>query len=277
MRALASGQATIRVMLVASKRGLVRRRPAVKLAVVAAAAVSSALFTTTVAAAAGTHAAAGARFTVSGGIWGTAQKVPAPAPLGKDGFASIQSVSCASPGNCGAGGTYGPNGDPHAFVVGETNGAWGTAKKVAGFSGTSSILSMSCGSPGNCSAAGYAGFATGNEGFVVDEVNGTWGTAHLVALNRGTSESVSSVSCASAGNCSAGGDYENSSLTIQAYVVDEVNGIGAPRRRSPALRPSARAGSPSSARCRVPQRATAAPPAGTNCPLAYVRCSSWTR
>jgi hypothetical protein len=57
----------------------------------------------------------------SGGTWGTAIEVPGTAALNKDGDAAINSVSCATAGNCSAGGSY-IDGSHHiqAFVVGET-------------------------------------------------------------------------------------------------------------------------------------------------------------
>jgi hypothetical protein len=61
--------------------------------------------------------------------------------------------------------------------------------------------------------------------FVVNEVNGTWHTAIEVpgtaTLNPGGNAFVQSVSCASAGNCSAGGGYTDSSGHLQAFVVRE--------------------------------------------------------
>jgi hypothetical protein len=62
---------------------------------------------------------------------------------------------------------------------------------------------------------------------VTDEVNGTWTDAIEVpgtaALNTGGNGWVASVSCSSAGNCAAGGQYTDSS-GAQAFVVSEVNG-----------------------------------------------------
>jgi hypothetical protein len=63
------------------------------------------------------------------------------------------------------------------------------------------------------------------QALVVSQVNGSWGTAIEVpgtaALNQGGNAGISSVSCASAGNCSAGGDYRDSSDHFQAFVVGE--------------------------------------------------------
>ena len=52
-----------------------------------------------------------------------------------------------------------------------------------------------------------------------------WGTAQEVpgtaALNQGGSADLASVSCAAAGNCSAGGPYKDSSGNTQVFVVSE--------------------------------------------------------
>jgi hypothetical protein len=40
------------------------------------------------------------------GVWGMAIEVAGLAALTKGGLAEIDSVSCASPGNCAAGGSY---------------------------------------------------------------------------------------------------------------------------------------------------------------------------
>src|SRR5262249_13048757 len=90
------------------------------------------------------------------------------------------------------------------------------------------INSLSCGAAGNCSAGGS--YATGpghRQAFVVSEKNGTWGTAKEVpgtaALNQRGDAQVNSVSCAAAGECSAGGAYLGID-TRHAFVVSETNG-----------------------------------------------------
>jgi hypothetical protein len=64
--------------------------------------------------------------------------------------------------------------------------------------------------------------------FVADEVDGTWGDAigvpGLTALGTGGLGEVLSVSCMSAGNCTAGGYYRVSSDNLQAFVVGEAGG-----------------------------------------------------
>jgi uncharacterized protein YunC (DUF1805 family) len=177
----------------------------------------------------------GQAFVVSqvNGIWRTAREVPGSATLNQGGGASIASVSCASAGNCSAGGSYHDgSGGQQVFVVSEVNGIWRTAREVPGTAtlnagGAAWIYSLSCASAGNCSTGGSY-FAGNWHPFVASEVNGTWRTAMEVpgtsTLNQGRSAYVSSVSCAAAGNCSAGGTYTDSSGHMQAFVVNEVNG-----------------------------------------------------
>jgi hypothetical protein len=169
------------------------------------------------------------------GTWGTAVQVPGTAALNKGGQAVIASVSCASAGNCSAGGTYAVNsGHFQAFVVSQAHGTWGKAEEVPGHaalknSGFAGIASVSCGAAGNCSAGGTYPDSSGHlQAFVVSQAHGTWGTAIKVpgtaALNTGGGAQILSVSCASAGNCSAGGTYADSSGHGQAFVVSQAHG-----------------------------------------------------
>ncbi len=76
-----------------------------------------------------------------------------------------------------------------------------------------------------CAAGGsYAPSIEGPyQAFVVREKNGSWGNAIEVpgsaALNTGGSAQVTSVSCASARYCAAGGYYMTSSDDDEAFVV----------------------------------------------------------
>jgi hypothetical protein len=186
------------------------------------------------AAMASTGQVAGAHAEVSGGTWGTAQEVPGAAQLNEDGFANITSVACASAGNCSAGGYYLDGSHAQqAFVVNETNGTWHTAKEIPGTAALNQgrlaqLNSLSCATPGNCSAAGqYVDSSGHGQTFIVNQTKGTWRTAKQVpgtaALNQGGSAQAESVSCASPGNCSAGGQYTDSSGRTQVFVVKETN------------------------------------------------------
>ena len=176
------------------------------------------------------------------GTWGQAEEVPGLAALNA-GDAAGFSVSCSSPGNCGAGGYYDITGrglELEGFVVSQVNGVWGDAEPVPGLAAlntadSAQVTSVSCASTGNCSAGGY--YTTTNaqgadliEPFVVSQVNGTWGQAEEVpganSLNEGHQVEINVVSCGSPGNCSAGGYYYPSSVGLgyQAFVANEVDG-----------------------------------------------------
>jgi hypothetical protein len=155
--------------------------------------------------------------------------------LNTGGEAKVTSVSCPSAGTCAAGGFYTDNVGVRAFVAGERNGRWGKAIKVPGSGalntgGTTFVGSVSCPSAGNCSAGGSYRDGSGHlQVFVAGERNGGWGKAIEVpgsgTLNKGGSAVVNSVSCRSAGNCSAGGSYRGGSGHTEAFVVSERNGI----------------------------------------------------
>jgi len=169
------------------------------------------------------------------GVWGKAAGVPGLGALNTGGYAEVSSVSCASPGNCAAGGVYavGTSGGAQAFVVSEQNGSWGAAQQIAGNlstgpGGNAFVDTVSCGSPGNCAAGGQfsASASSGDQAFVISEVNGTWAAARAVAgtLSCCGGAQVTSVSCASAGNCAAGGQYDYGGYNA-AFLVNEKNGV----------------------------------------------------
>lgn len=185
------------------------------------------------------------------GRWGAAIEVPGTATLNSGGNATVRAVSCGAAGNCTAVGTYADSSDPdrsHAFVVDETNGNWGTAIEVPGTAtlnegGTTDVSSVSCATARNCVAVGTYGSDCSTsmsfrsrgrfdcvtyQAFVVDEKKGSWGNAvavpGTVERNAGTRAGTNSVSCATPGNCAAGGYYTDDSYRRQAFVVDATNG-----------------------------------------------------
>ncbi len=179
--------------------------------------------------------------TETDGRWGEAIEVAGTATLNTDGGAAVDSISCAAPGECSAGGYY-LDGNFHfqAFVVDETNGSWGTAVEVPGTAtlnagGDADLFSVSCPAAGECAAGGtYTDGHSHPQAFTVSETNGSWGTAVEVpgtaTLNSGGSAWVDSVSCAAAGECAAGGRYNPRAGPghFQAFVVSETNGSWSP-------------------------------------------------
>lgn len=170
--------------------------------------------------------------------WGQSEPVPGLAALAGSDDTVVNSVSCASAGNCSAGGLYEFGTScclSRPFVASEVHGTWRQAIEVPGLSalgpdGKAAVTSVSCPSAGNCTAVGYYtfGFYPGSSiaktsAFAVSQVKGTWGQAievpGLGALNTGADAALASVSCASAGNCSAGGVLPKTGAAVTAGQV----------------------------------------------------------
>jgi hypothetical protein len=170
------------------------------------------------------------------GIWGKAEQIPGPAAARE--LTQIQSVSCPSAGNCTAGGTYTPGRknpfyNTEAFLVSQKNGVWGKAEEVPGTARlntgrSAETTQIACTSAGNCLGAGdYAG-PEGTEPFTVTEKHGTWGSARtfarLIARNTGGFAEFNSVSCPSAGSCTAAGSYEKTGNQDVVFAISQKNG-----------------------------------------------------
>jgi hypothetical protein len=164
----------------------------------------------------------GLLLTETAGTWGTGSSpvLPANAATAKQNV-FLNSVSCDSTGNCSAVGSYLVGSGAEGLLVTETAGSWSTGTEAAlpadatAAGGAAGLSSVSCSSAGNCSASGsYVGSSDDIEGLLLTETAGTWGTGVEAALpaNAATAQPgvyLSSISCASAGNCSAVGIYNN--------------------------------------------------------------------
>lgn len=102
--------------------------------------------------------------TERGGQWGVPEQVPGIARLlqaAKATESEVTSMSCWSPGNCGADGFYYSinNGHGQVFVVSQHSGRWGTAEQAPGTAALNlgklaSVTSVSCTRSRACVAAG---------------------------------------------------------------------------------------------------------------------------
>jgi hypothetical protein len=158
--------------------------------------------------------------------------VPGSGSLNLGGLANTDSVSCTSAGTCAAGGDYTDGaGQAQTFVASETAGTWRVAIEVpgsrtlpAGRFGSESLVS--CATAGNCAAGlTYTDNIGTQQAFVASQVNGAWRRAFKVpglgTLNAGGNASITSVSCAPAGTCAAGGSYADGAGHTQAFVVSQ--------------------------------------------------------
>lgn len=185
----------------------------------------------------------GLLLTETAGSWGVGVEAVLPAnarntPAVLNG-AFIRSVSCASAGNCSAVGTYyDAAGNQEGVLLTETAGSWaaGVEAVLPANAATSVQLvqwgSVSCASAGNCTAVGMytaAGSTTAFRGLMVNETDGNWSAGiEAVTPVPDASAWLNSVSCASAGNCTAvGGDFYGGELG-RGLLVTETDGSWAP-------------------------------------------------
>jgi hypothetical protein len=151
------------------------------------------------------------------GVWGKPVGIAAPV-AGKRVSVGGPVLSCASAGNCAAGAYYSTGSQQGDFVVSETNGTWGKARKVRGYPSA-----ISCPAPGDCTAVL-------SDDYLLNEKRGSWRTAFpvpgLAALNPGEAANPAVIACPSPGNCTAGGSYyESAAPYIWSYVATERHGI----------------------------------------------------
>ena len=91
------------------------------------------------------------------------------------------------------------------------------------------LPALSCPSAGNCSAGGSYSDSKGNvQGLLLSEVKGVWkAPTRLVpplAAAADPSLTINSLSCSTAGNCSAVGSFEDTHSNGQSFAANEVNG-----------------------------------------------------
>jgi hypothetical protein len=177
-----------------------------------------------------------------GGAWGQ----PTPFPLNAGNFDLPRPhLSCGAPGDCAVAGTYDDaSGGVHAMVAAETGGVWVPAAPLSGVTAGSGVRSIS--SAVSCAAAGdctVVGAYSGGHLFTAVERGGAWqpagqlpGEAALLAAGDGRL-GLFAVSCATPGNCAAGGSYidpagfEHALVTDKSTVTSTVLGLSAGRAR----------------------------------------------
>jgi len=162
----------------------------------------------------------GLLLTEKTGKWATGVEATLPDNAAPTDYVLLNSVSCASAGNCTAVGSYdASSGWNEGLLLTEKAGRWATGVEATlpsngGTSGNATLNSVSCSPAGNCSAVGYYnGDSSGGEGLLITKRAGGWRRGVEATLPKnaiaGKPVSLTSVSCASAGNCSAVGTYNN--------------------------------------------------------------------
>jgi hypothetical protein len=196
----------------------------------------------------------------SKGRWKRAQTIHATGSSHHVDNATIKAISCSSPGNCSAGGSFvngvglsrsellGGDGPTTAFVVDEVHGKWRSAHALFGVVAPgneegATISYLSCPAIGSCVAAGTFASVPCADGdndcilpgatykrqfeksFVVNEVRGVWGSPEwLHNANRGEYPNLTGLSCSASGTCAAVGTSLSPSGQQEGFVANEVKG-----------------------------------------------------
>ena len=159
------------------------------------------------------------------------------APTGTAQSVQVNSVSCPETGNCVAVGTFtdGSATTQMMYAI-ERNGVWNSINEVTppsnAIAGPRSLSSVSCTGVGYCQAVGYYKDNESGDllrGLLMTEAGGVWGPA--VQSRTYPNEDVTypgdglgSISCSSAGNCLAGGFYNDTTSSGQPMVISETDG-----------------------------------------------------
>jgi hypothetical protein len=171
--------------------------------------------------------------TQSSGRW-VAAKAKLPAGAATNPLVYTSSVSCASAGNCAVVGEYNDtSGNEQGLLLTESSGTWVAAKAKlpsgAAANPFAAFTSLSCASAGNCTAVGYYEDTSGHsQGLMITQSSRAWGNGVKATLPAGAAKNpdagIESVSCPSAGNCTAVGGYEDASGHGQAVLLIETSG-----------------------------------------------------
>jgi Putative Ig domain len=208
--------------------------------------------------------------TETGGAWAQPTKLTLPSNANSvtgHQFAGLGGLTCTSPGNCVAVGTYVDNTSNSAhvpMVVAETNGVWGTGQEITQPTDVTpdnegewgSLNAIACTAPGYCEAGGsYVDSIDSTQAMVAVETAGTWATATRVTLPAGANNTntglsnfgqgeqvaaVTSISCPSSGTCELVGYYQDGAKNYQAMAAAQTG----PVTWGPAIEVSQQGGAP---------------------------------
>ena len=183
----------------------------------------------------------GLGLTETNGTWARGVELihPAFVNVSADPRISLNGISCAAAGDCSVVGTYlDNNGHPEGMLLTQINGAWRTSPARdaeatlpgdAAAEPAVSLTSVSCGAIGECVAVGsYVDSSGHQQGLEIPESSTAWGTGVAALLPAGAASnpavSLTSVSCASAGDCAAVGSYNDASNHTLGLLLSESSG-----------------------------------------------------
>lgn len=178
--------------------------------------------------------------TESGGVWSGGQL--SLTGIGYNGVElDFNAVTCPSVEDCVAVGDYATTSGEQAFVASDSGGTW-TVSQVnmsglgAGADPSAGLAAVSCAAAGSCAAVGaYVDSSNHDQGLIDTQTNGAWTASKpklsaLSSVATNPSLALTSVSCPSAGDCTAVGRYTDASPpegSWQGLVLSSTGGVWA--------------------------------------------------
>ena len=180
--------------------------------------------------------------TSTNGVWHPATAAAFPAEIHRsDGGSFFTDLSCASANRCTAVGSFETTAPrdggyyyaPYAMTY--SDGEWGPATPLTFADGVNPysqyLVSVDCPTTLACAVIGSVYTeGVGYETYVVEMVDGVWQPAELIAFPDGVrspnpSDSPGEISCPSAGNCTAVGEFLDPYDRRKAFTVNQLDGI----------------------------------------------------
>jgi hypothetical protein len=179
------------------------------------------------------------------GTWERGVEVALPAGAALDPKVEITGLACPSAGNCTAAGEYRDTAEhEQGFLLSESAGVWGAAVQTPLPADASSqpevkLTQLACPSAGNCVLVGnYYDGSGRRHGFVASETAGSWEAAREAALPADAAPNAEDrlygIACASAGDCTAVGSYEDAAGHKAGLLWSETAGGWGPGTRATA-------------------------------------------
>ncbi len=173
------------------------------------------------------------------GHWSKASEVTIAPKTNFNPFVSFAQLACSSAGNCVGVGSFIDDHDvTEGLVVNQVRGVWRKGEEIslpedASAFSDASLSEVSCLAGSTCSALGTFLTQSGAlEVMASSGAHGTWSRAEELTMPVGANLNphaflfgFNGIACASPGNCSAGGQYEDSAGTYQGFLANEENGV----------------------------------------------------
>jgi hypothetical protein len=172
------------------------------------------------------------------GSWAATKQAGLPTDHAAEAKVALTSGSCGAVNTCVAVGSYLNNANERQGLLlsgSVSGGTWTFAASTASLPAGAaagpnvSLNSVSCAAAGACDAVGsYEDSSNHQQGLLLSESGGSWGTGTAAALPPDASSnpgvSLNSVSCSSAGDCDAVGDYDAGVGALQGLMLTQTSG-----------------------------------------------------